>query len=97
MGETLTLLFRKHKENTYEVVVKESWSGRTVIGSFDPPYTSTQVNALQKKLNKLKSDDQELRVIGKHLFSALCGNESSEVGYHEVVEQSVQAVLRSVI
>ncbi len=97
MGETLTLLFRKHKEHAYEVQVRESWSGRTVIGNFTPPYTGKQVNALQKKLTGLKSDDQELRVIGQHLFSALCGNEDSSVGQHEVSEQSVQAVLRSVI
>ncbi|GAC1640117.1 MAG: hypothetical protein NVS4B12_01110 [Ktedonobacteraceae bacterium] len=97
MGETLTLLFRKHKENAYEVRVKESWSGRTVIGSFIPPYTSKQVHALQKKLNSLKSDDQELRIIGQHLFSALCGNEATDIGHHEISEQSVQAVLRSVI
>lgn len=97
MGETLTLLFRKHKENAYEVRVRESWSGRTVIGSFTPPYTGKQVHTLQKKLNSLKSDDQELRVIGQHLFLALCGNEDSEVGLHEVAEQSVQAILRSVI
>ncbi len=97
MGETLTLLFRKHKEQAYEVQVKESWSGRTVIGNFTPPYTGKQVHALQKKLNGLKSDDQELRIIGQHLFSALCGNEDADVGQHEVSEQSVQAVLRSVI
>ncbi len=97
MGETLTLLFREHKERAYEVQVKESWSGRTVIGNFTPPYTGRQVSALQKKLNGLKSDDHELRVIGQRLFSALCGNEDSEVGQHEVSEQSVQSVLRSVI
>ncbi len=97
MGETLTLLFRKHKEHAYEVRVRESWSGRTVIGSFIPPYTVKQVNALQKKLNSLKSDDKELRVIGQQLFLALCGNEDADTGQHEVSEQSVQAVLRSVI
>ncbi|GAC1615089.1 MAG: hypothetical protein NVS4B11_01480 [Ktedonobacteraceae bacterium] len=97
MGETLTLLFRKHKEDAYEVQVRESWSGRTVIGSFVPPYTSKQINTLQKKLNNLKSDDQELRTIGQHLFSALCGTENADTGHHEVSEQSVQAVLRSVI
>ena len=97
MGETLTLLFRKHKEHAYEVQVRESWSGRVVIGSFTPPYNAKQVNAVQKKLNSLKSDDKELRVIGQHLFSALCGNEDTDIGQHEVSEQSVQAVLRSVI
>ncbi len=97
MGETLTLLFRKHKEHAYEVQVKESWSGRTVIGNFIPPYTGRQLASLQKKLNSLKSKDRELRLIGQHLFSALCGNEESDVGQHEIAEQSVQAVLRSVI
>ncbi|GAC1697736.1 MAG: hypothetical protein PVS3B3_23370 [Ktedonobacteraceae bacterium] len=97
MGETLTLLFRKHRESAYEVQVRESWSGRTIIGNFTPPYTGKQVRALQKKLNSLKSDDQELRIIGQRLFSAVCGNEDSDVGQHEVAEQSVQAVLRSVI
>ncbi len=97
MGETLTLLFRKHKEDAYEVQVRESWSGRTVIGSFIPPYTAKQVNALQKKLNTLKSDNQELRIIGQHLFSALCSMENFDAGQHEVSEQSVQAVLRNVI
>ncbi len=97
MGETLTLLFRKRREDVYEVQVRESWSGRTVIGSFIPPYSSKQIDALQKKLNTLRSDDSELRVIGRHLFSALCGTEDTSVGHHEVSEQSVQSVLRSVI
>jgi len=97
MGETLTLLFRKRREAVYEVQVRESWSGRTVIGSFTPPYSSKQIDALQKKLNSLKSDDQQLRVIGQRLFSALCGTENTDSGHHEVSEQSVQSVLRSVI
>ena len=97
MGETLTLLFRKHKDHAFEVQVKESWSGRTVIGNFNPPYMGRQIPALQKKLNGLKSNDKELRLIGQRLFAALCGNEASDVLQHELSEQSVQAVLRSVI
>ncbi len=98
MGETLNLLFEKRGEDAYEVQVRESWSGRTVSGSFVPPYTGKQLNALQKKINNLDSNNRELpRQIGHRLFLALCGSETPGVGNHEVSEQSVQAVLRSVI
>lgn len=97
MGETLNLLFRCRENGTYELQVKENWSGRTVCGSFVPPYTSKQLNAVLKKLNNLDSDYQELREIGQRLFLALCGSEMPGTNRRESSEQSVQAVLRSVI
>jgi tetratricopeptide (TPR) repeat protein len=97
MGETLNLLFRSRENGTYELQVKENWSGRTVCGSFVPPYTSKQLNAVLKKLNNLDSSYQELREIGQRLFLALCGSETPGTNRPEASEQSVQAVLRSVI
>ncbi len=97
MGETLNLLFRSRENGAYELQVKESWSGRIVCGSFVPPYTSKQLNTVLKKLNNLDSDYQELREIGQRLFLALCGSETPGTSRRESSEQSVQAVLRSVI
>jgi len=97
MGETLNLLFRSRDDGTFELQVKESWSGRTVSGSFVPPYTTRQLNALQKKLNGLEESDQHLRDIGQRLFFALCGSETPGTSRRELSEQSVQAMLRSVI
>src|SRR5579883_2940947 len=97
MGETLNLLFRSRENSTFELQVKESWSGRTVSGNFVPPYTTRQLNALLKKLNTLDSGDQELREIGHRLFLALCGSEIPGASRREFSEQSVQAVLRGVI
>ncbi len=48
MGETLSLLFRHREDGSFELELKEGWSGRTVIGSFQPPYNPRQMNALQK-------------------------------------------------
>src|SRR5579859_5508653 len=97
MGETLNLLFRNREDGTFELRVKESWSGRTVSGSFVPPYTTKQLNALHKKLNNLASSDDDLREIGHRLFLALCGSETPGTSRRELSEQSVQAMLRSVI
>jgi tetratricopeptide (TPR) repeat protein len=97
MGETLNLLFRNREDGTYELQVKESWSGRTVNGSFIPPYTNKQLTALQKKLNNLDSGYSELREIGHRLFLALCGSETPGASRRESSEQSVQAMLRGVI
>src|SRR6266581_4680585 len=97
MGETLNLLFEKREDGTYELQVKESWSGRTVNGNFVPPYTNKQLNALLKKLNNLGSTQHELRESGLRLFLALCGSEVPGSIRRESSEQSVQAVLRSVI
>ncbi len=96
-GETLTLLFRSREDGTFELQVKESWSGRTASGSFVPPYTNRQLNALQKKLNTLESRDDDLREIGHRLFLALCGSETPGTSRREASEQSVQSMLRSVI
>jgi len=96
-GETLTLLFRSRENGTFELQVKESWSVRTASGSFVPPYTSRQLNTLQKKLNTLESRDDDLREIGHRLFLALCGSETPGTSRREVSEQSVQSMLRSVI
>src|SRR5712691_6243864 len=97
MGETLNLLFRSRNNGTFELQVRESWSGRTVSGSFVPPYTTRQLNTLQKKLNSLEGSDQQLRDIGHRLFLALCGSDTPGTSRRELSEQSVQAVLRGVI
>jgi len=97
MGETLNLLFRSREDGTFELQVKENWSGRTVSGSFVPPYTNRQLNALQKKLNKLENSPQDLRDIGHRLFLALCGSETPGTNRRDLSEQSVQSMLRSVI
>jgi tetratricopeptide (TPR) repeat protein len=97
MGETLNLLFRSRENGAFELEVRESWSGRAVSGSFVPPYTTRQLNPLLKKLNALESNDSELREIGHRLFLALCGSEKPGTSRRELSEQSVQAVLRSVI
>jgi tetratricopeptide (TPR) repeat protein len=97
MGETLNLLFRSREDGTFELQVKESWSGRTVSGSFVPPYQTKQLNALLKRLNSFENDEQELRAIGQRLFLALCGSETPGANRRESSEQSVQAMLRSVI
>ncbi len=97
MGETLNLLFRSREDGTYELEVKESWSGRVVNGNFVPPYTPRQLTALLRKLNTLEIDDQELHDIGRRLFLALCGSETPGIIRRESSEQSVQAILRSVI
>jgi len=99
MGETLNLLFQKREDGTFELEVKESWSGRTVSGSFVHPYTSRKLNALQKRLDSLESGrrEQELREIGQRLFSALCGPSAPGTSPRQPSGQSIRAVLRSVI
>src|SRR5579863_1272023 len=97
MGETINLLFSSREDSTVELQVRESWSGRTVSGSFVPPYTSKQMNALQKRLNVVESDDHYLREIGHRLFLALCGSDTPGSSRRESSEQSVQAILRGVI
>ncbi len=97
MGETLNLLFKKRDDGTFELQVRENWSGHTARGSFVPPYTTPQLNKLHKKLNALESNEQELRVVGRHLFQALCGSETPTTMRNESSEQSVQAMLRKVI
>ncbi len=97
MGETLNLLFRSRDDGTFELQVRENWSGRTVSGSFVPPYTSKQLKALQKKLNTFNSGSNDLRDIGYRLFLALCGSETPGTSRRDLSEQSVQAMLRSVI
>ena len=97
MAETLNLLFQKREDETFELQVRGSWSGRFVSGNFVPPYNTRQLNALLKKLNNLETDQRELREIGYRLFLALCGVTTPGENRHEVIEQSVQAALRSVI
>ena len=97
MGETLNLLFRSREDGTFELQVRENWSGRTVSGSFVPPYTIRQLKALQKKLNIFQNGITDLREIGNRLFLALCGSETPGTSRRDVSEQSVQAMLRSVI
>lgn len=97
MGETLNLLFRRREDDSVELQVRENWSGRTVTGSFVPPYTSKRLKTLQRRLNNVERSIEELREVGEHLFLALCGSETSGTSRRELSEQSVQAVLRSVI
>lgn len=96
MAETLSLLFQKREDETFELQVRGNWSGKFVSGSFVPPYNSRQLNALLKRLNNLESDQRELREIGHRLFMALCGVDAS-ANRRESLEQSVHAALRSVI
>lgn len=97
MAETLNLLFHKRADETFELQVRGSWSGRFVSGNFVPPYTSRQLNALLKRLNNLESDQRELREVGHRLFLAICGSEVPGESRLASSEQSVQAMLRSVI
>ena len=97
MAETLNLLFQKRADETFELQVRGSWSGRSVSGNFVPPFTSRQLNTLLKRLNNLESDQRELREVGHRLFLAVCGSETPGESRHENSEQSVQAMLRSVI
>src|SRR5579859_2539797 len=97
MGETLNLLFRSREDGTFELQVRENWSWLMVSGSFVQPYTSRQLNALQKKLNKLNNSLNDLREIGHRLFLALCGSKIPGASRRDASEQSVQALLRSVI
>src|SRR5579863_3369186 len=99
MGETLNLQFRSREDGSFELQVKESWSGHSVKGDFIPPYNSRQLSNLLKKLSTLESDDRELRAIGQRLFLALCGASTASpgIGLRDSAEHSVQAMLRSVI
>ena len=96
MGETLHLLFHSREDGTFELRVKESWSGRTVCGTFVPPYNTKQLNTLHKRLNNAVDEDV-LRDIGQRLFLALCGSVIPGATRSDSSEQSTQAVLRAVI
>src|SRR5579872_680256 len=96
MGETLHLLFHCREDETFELRVKESWSGRTVCGTFVPPYNTKQLNTLHKRLN-YDVDEDVLRDIGVRLFLALCGSATPGASRRDLSEQSTQAVLRTVI
>ncbi|HVB72716.1 MAG TPA: tetratricopeptide repeat protein [Ktedonobacteraceae bacterium] len=97
MGETLNLQFRSRDDGSFELQVKESWSGHTIRGDFIPPYTSRQLGVLLKKLNTLETDERELSEIGQRLFQGLCGAPTPGVNPRDSAEHSVQAMLRSVI
>lgn len=97
MAETLSLLFQKREDETFELQVRGSWSGRTVSGGFVPPLPTRQLNALLKRLNNLESDPRELREVGHRLFQALCDGDDAPGTRHGENEQSVQAALRNVI
>src|SRR5712692_2354595 len=97
MGETLNLLFKRRDDDSVELQVRESWSGRVVSGSFVPLYTNKQLKALQKRLNNVERSMEELREVGHRLFLALCGSETPGANRWDHAEQSVQAILRSVI
>ena len=94
MGETLNLLFCYRQDGSYELQVKENWSGRTVSGSFVPPYAPKQLNGLHRRLSSLETTTENLREIGHRLFLALCGSQTPGTSRRELYERSVQAVLR---
>jgi tetratricopeptide (TPR) repeat protein len=96
MRETLTLLFRRGEKGNFELQVKDSRSGHTIRGIFVPPYTPVQLGRLLKKLNNNWIADDELTVIGKKLFLALCGPEVSATA-RASSNQSIRAMLREVI
>src|SRR5579884_4327919 len=98
MGETLNLLFRSRENGTFEIQIKENWSGRVASGDFVPPYTKRQLDQLQKRLNNPSNQegrDQELQEVGQHLFRALCNEQTS--GSRDTEALSVGAMLRGVI
>jgi len=97
MGETLNLLFYRAEDGSFELQAKASRSGRVISGSFVPPYQPRQLNNLLKKLNTFESDDRELRDIGQHLYQSLFGPVTYTTDRRESSEQSIKAVLRSVI
>jgi hypothetical protein len=97
MGETLSLLFRACEDGSYEVQLKESWSGHTVCGKFVPPYTPKQVSVLQKKLNTLQSSDAELCDVGYLLFCAICATDPAKRQLVTPEATSVQTVFQGVI
>src|SRR5689334_9667064 len=97
MGETLNVLFHAQGDGTYQLRVKESWSGRTVSGPFIPPYAARQLNALQKKLGAFNSHDSELRELGMQLFSALCGADTTNSQEKKLVDPGLQQMFHGVI
>jgi tetratricopeptide (TPR) repeat protein len=97
MGETLNVLFYAQGDGTYELRVKESWSGQTVSGPFIPPYTTRQLNALQKKLGSFNSQDAELRELGKRLYAALCGTGIPNGLDDAPADPALQEIFRNVI
>ena len=98
MGETLNLLFRSRENGTFEIQIKENWSGRVASGDFVPPYTKRQLDQLQKRLNNSSNQegrDQELQEVGQRLFRALCNEQPAGPRDTEVL--SVGTMLRGVI
>ncbi len=73
MGETLNLQFYRRENGSFEIRVKESWSGHSVRGDFAPLYNAKQLRTLLKKLNTQEVGEHELIEIGHRLFLALCG------------------------
>jgi tetratricopeptide (TPR) repeat protein len=97
MGETINISFHALNDNSYEVRIRDSWSGDITSGKFVPPYTTRQVDALQKKLENAESSGQKLKEIGQRLFAALCGLDPSAPPEKKDSKQSVQTVLQTVI
>ncbi len=93
MGETLNILFQKCADNSFEVQIRESWSGQTVHGTFIPAYTSKQFQSLHKKISALTTSYEDLCEIGYHLYTSLGGGVSQK----KPDDQTVAGVLRSVI
>jgi hypothetical protein len=79
MGETLNLQFHRREDGSFEIQVKESWSGHLVRGDFIPPFNARQLHKLLRKLNTQESSERELIEIGRRLFDALCGVNAASI------------------
>lgn len=97
MGETLSIIFERRENDTCELVVKESWSGRTVRSRFVSPYTKKQLKALQKRLNSFTCPEHELQAIGRRLFSALCASDQVHGPHSNSAMMPVQLLLHALI
>jgi tetratricopeptide (TPR) repeat protein len=96
-GETLNILFSKGEKGTYELQIKDSWSGHVEKSQFVPPYPPKQLDVLLRKINILEIDGEELREIGHRLFLALGGSETTRTTHTEQPSSLIQAILRGSI
>ena len=72
-AETLNLQFQRLEDGSFEIQVKDSWSGHIVRGDFVRPYSPKQLRALLNRLSTQENSEHELVEIGHRLFLALCG------------------------
>src|SRR5690242_11116279 len=72
-AETLNLQFYRREDGSFEIQVKDSWSGHIARGDFVRPYSPRQLRALLNRLNTQEISEHNLIEIGHRLFLALCG------------------------